>query len=170
MDNDVLMHLATSATPFEAFIDPTDPRFASATDLPQEIQTYCRDTGQEAPRKPGSTLRCVLESLALHYRKGLLELEYITGNSLSRLYVLGDKSNTLLNHFLANALQIPVVVVRSDTAAVGNVVVQALALGHILSLEQARELVQGSLKMHTINPHASAWTEAYDRFLSLSPS
>jgi rhamnulokinase len=170
LDSEVLMHLATSATPFEALIDPADSRFLSAGDMPQEIQAFCRETGQDAPRKPGPILRCVLESLALQYRKGLLELGYITGRNLSRLYVLGGKSNLLFNHFLANALQIPVVIVPSETASVGNVVLQALALGHIPSLEQARELVRRCLKTQTINPHSAAWTEAYDRFLSLGPS
>jgi rhamnulokinase len=170
LDNEVLLHLATSASPFEALIDPADPRFLDAADMPQAIQSFCRETGQEIPRKPGPTLRCVLESLALHYRKGLLELEYITSSSLNRLYVLGGKSNLLLNHFLANALQIPVVVVPTEAAAVGNVALQAMALGHITSPEEARELVSHSLRLHTINPHATAWTEAFDRFLGLAPT
>jgi rhamnulokinase len=167
LDNEVLMHLATSATPFEAFIDPADPRFVSSADMPQEIQSFCRETGQEPPRKPGPTLRCVLESLALYYRKALMEMEYITGNNFRRLYVLADRSNVLLNHFLANALQIPVVMVPSSIAAFGNVAVQALSLKHIESLEEARHLLNHSLKVQTINPHATAWTEAYDRFLGL---
>jgi rhamnulokinase len=170
LDTEVLMHLATSAPPFEAFIDPADPRFQDAEDLPQAIQAYCRETGQEAPRKPGSILRCVLESLALQYRKGLQEMEYITGGSFSRIYLLGGKSNLLLTHFLANALQIPVVVVPPELPAFGNVVLQALALGHITSIEETRSLIHHSLKLHTINPHASAWTEAYDRFLGLKPA
>jgi sugar (pentulose or hexulose) kinase len=147
-----------------------DPRFLTAGDMPQAIQSFCRDTGQEPPRKPGPILRCILESLALHYRKGLLELEYITEHSLSRLYVLGGTSSLLLNHFLANSLQIPVVVVPTEAAALGNVVIQALALGHIASLDEARALVRHSLKMQVINPHARAWTEAYDRFLGLGQS
>jgi rhamnulokinase len=170
LDNEVLMHLATSAPPFEALIDPGDARFLTQIDMPQTIQAFCRETGQEAPRKPGPILRCLYESLALQYRKGLLELEYISGISMRRVYVLGGKSNSLLNHFLANALQIPVVVVPTEIAAAGNVAMQALALGHIPSLELARELVQHSLRFQTINPHATAWTEAYDRFLAVSPS
>lgn len=170
LDNEVLMHLATSATPFEALVDPADPRFASAADMPQAIQAFCRETEQEPPRKPGPILRCVLESLALQYRKGLLELEYITGGNFARLYLLGGESNVLLNHFLANALQIPVVVVPAEVAAVGNVALQALALGHIEPVENAQELVRRCLRAHTINPHAAAWTEAYDRFLTICPT
>lgn len=170
LDTDVLMHLATSATPFEALIDPADPRFVSADDMPQVIQAFCRETGQEPPRKPGPILRCVLESLSLQYRKGWLELQYISGANFSRLYLLGGQSNLLLNHFLANALQIPVVVVPTEVAAIGNVAIQALALGHIASFEEARDLVKNCLRAHTINPHAAAWTEAYDRFLNITPA
>jgi rhamnulokinase len=170
LDGEVLMHLATSAAPFEAFIDPADPRFLEATDMPQTIQGFCRETGQEAPRKPGPILRCVLESLALQYRKALLELEYVTGVNFSRIYVLGGKSNVLLHHFLANALQIPVLAVPTSVAALGNVALQALALKHIASPEEARGLVNRALRAHTINPHANAWTEAYDRFLALRSS
>jgi rhamnulokinase len=169
LDDEVLMHLATSATPFEALIDPANPRFASAQDMPQEIQAFCRETGQEAPRKPGPTLRCILESLALHYRKALLELEYIAGATFNRVYVMGDRSNALLNHFLANALQLPVEVLPTETAAIGNVAIQALALGHIASLEEAQDLVRQALKTHVIHPHATTWTDAYDRFLDLNP-
>jgi rhamnulokinase len=167
MDADVLMHLATSATPLQSLIDPNDPRFLSATDMPQEVQSYCRETGQEPPRKPGPILRCILESLALQYRKALLELEYISGTSFTKLYVLGGPSNGLLHHFLTNALQLPVVIVPSSLPAVGNVIIQAMALGHVASPEEARDLVNRCLKLQTINPHASAWTEAYDRFLNL---
>jgi len=170
LDNEVLMHLATAANPFEALIDPSNARFSSVDDMPLAIQGFCRDTGQEPPRKPGPILRCILESLALHYRKALLEMEYIAGTNFNRLYVLGNKSSALLNHFLANALQVPVVVLPSETAAVGNIVIQALALGHIASVDEARDLVRHSVKTQTINPHATTWTDAYDRFLDLNPA
>jgi rhamnulokinase len=167
MDADVLMHLATSAPPLQSLIDPSDARFSAAADMPQQVQTYCRETGQEPPRKPGPILRCILESLALQYRKALLELEYISGTHFTKLYVLGGPSNGLLHHFLTNALQLPVVIVPSSLPAVGNIVIQAMALGHIGSAEEARDLVNHCLKLQTINPHASAWTEAYERFLNL---
>lgn len=170
LDNEVLLHLATSAPPFESLIDPGDARFAAATDMPQAIHAFCRETNQEPPRKPGPVLRCLLESLALQYRKGLIELEYITGSKFGHLYVLGEKSDSLLNHFLANALQIPVVVISESAAAVGNVALQALALGHLTSIDEARPLVRHCLRPHVINPHATAWTEAYDRFLTISPT
>ena len=170
LDADVLMHLATSSTPFECLINPTDPRFLTPGEMPLKIQAFCKETHQPVPRKPGPIIRCVLESLALLYRKTLREIEYLTGLKITKLYLLGDSRNNLLNHFTANALQLPVVVIPADAAAIGNVVVQALALGHIKSLQEAREIVQNSFKTETITPHAAIWNSAYDRLAQLIPS
>jgi rhamnulokinase len=169
LDSDVLMHLAVSAPPFEALIDPSDARFMTPGDMPMKIQAFCKETNQQVPRKPGPITRCILESLALFYRKTLLEIEYLTGNKVDRLFVLGETSNTLSNNFISNALQVPVVVASGNATATGNIIVQALTLGHIKSLEEAREIVSHSCKMETIYPYASAWNAAYDRFVELTP-
>jgi rhamnulokinase len=163
IDGDLLMHLATSSEPFESLINLADPRFQTPGDMPLKIQAYCKETGQPAPRKPGPVARCVLESLALLYRRTLAEIEFITGRQFSRFFLLESNGNNLMNHFIANALQLPVTIVPADMTAIGNVVVQSLALGHIDSLAEAREIVRHSFKMETIVPHATAWDAAYDR-------
>ena len=112
----------------------------------------------------------MLESLALSYRKTLEELETMTGRKFTRLFLLDGSPPQLLYHFIANALQIPLVMVPADAAAIGNVIVQALALGHIESQDQAREIVRQSFKMETITPHAAVWNAAYDRLAELAPS
>jgi len=168
--DDVLTHLAIAAEPFESLIDPADPRFSTPGDMPLKIQAFCRETDQTVPRKPGPILRCVLESLALSYRKTLEETERLTGRKFTRLFLLGESSGNLLYHFIANALQIPLVIAPAEATAIGNVIVQALALGHIESLELARQIAQQSYKLETITPHAAVWNAAYDRLAELVPS
>ncbi|SPE50321.1 Rhamnulokinase [Verrucomicrobia bacterium] len=160
---DVLMHLAGSAPPFESLINPEDPRFHETSDLPLKIQAFCKETHQAVPRKPGPVIRCVLESLALLYRKRLDDFEALTGTQITRLYLMGSSVNALLTHFTANALQIPVVLAPTEAASIGNVIVQALTLGHLKSLAQGRQIVRSSFKMQTIMPHALAWNAAYGR-------
>jgi rhamnulokinase len=168
--DDVLTHLATAAEPFECLINPEDPRFYTPGDMPLKVQAFCKETDQPVPRKPGPILRCVLESLALLYRKTIQDMEQLTGREFTQLLLLNGSANNLLYHFTANALQIPVVIVPPDNAAIGNVIVQALALGHIKSLADARELVRNSFKTETITPHAAVWNAAYDRMAELAPS
>ena len=170
VDGEMLMHLATAAEPFESLIDLTDPRFETPGDMPLKIQAFCKETGQTVPRKPGPATRCILESLALLYRRTMLELEQVTGRKFTRLYLLeGKMNNSLLNHFTANALQVPTVVAPRNMTSIGNVIVQALALRHIPSLDAARAMVRNSFKMDTIMPHAAAWDAAYTRLTSLAP-
>lgn len=167
IDDALLTHLAGSAPAFESLINPADPRFLEPGDMPLKIQTFCRDTGQSVPRKPGPIIRCVLESLALFYRQALQEIEDTTGRQITHLYLLGGTADFLFNHFIANAVRRPLVLVPSDAAAVGNIVVQALALGHVKSLEQAREIVRQSRKTETLLPYATAWDAAFNRLKDL---
>ncbi len=164
LDYDVMTHLASSAPPFESLINLADPRFLTPGDMPAKVQAYCKETGQPVPRKPGPVLRCVLESLALLYRKTLREIEQVTGRKIERLYIVGGGTkNTLLNHFTANALQVPAVLGPAEATSIGNVLVQALALGHLNSLEDARKVVRDSFKSEIIQPYAAAWNSAYER-------
>jgi rhamnulokinase len=167
IDDSLLTHLAGSSPPFESLINPADPRFQEPGDMPLKIQAFCRETHQRVPRKPGPIIRCVMESLALQYRRTLNEIEELTGRQIARLYLLGGSSNSLLNHFTANALRRPLVVGAADHAAIGNVIVQALALGHLKSLEEAREIVRHSFKTETLVPYATAWDTAFDRLTHL---
>jgi rhamnulokinase len=166
--DDVLMHLATTSTPFEALINPADPRFAEPGDMPEKIQNYCRETGQEIPRKPGEIIRCVLESLALHYRTVFQETEMLTGGRFGRVFLFGAGENTLLSHFIVDALQAPAIIASPDAAAIGNVVVQALALGHISSLDAAHEILRSSCKIQAIIPHEACWHTAAERMAGLT--
>ena len=165
LDYDVITHLAASAAPFESFINPADPRFLSPGDMPVKVASFCRETGQPVPKKPGQVVRCVLESLALSYRRTLKQIERLTGRKIDRLHIVGGGAkNSLLNHFTANALRIPLVVGPAEATSAGNLLVQAIALGHLKSLEEARQVVRDSFPIETIQPpHRSTWAEAIER-------
>jgi rhamnulokinase len=120
------------------------------------------------PRKPGAIIRCVLESLALQYRKSLQQVELLSGRRFTRLYLFDGAKNTLLNNFIATALGIPVVIAPPDATPIGNVVVQSLTLGHLKSLSEARELVRKGFKTETISTHAAAWDTAFNRFVQFA--
>ena len=135
--------------------------------MPLKIQAFCRESNQLVPRKPGAIFRCILESLALHYRKTLAEIEAVTGAQVRRLFILSGSANSLLNHFTASAIQIPVVIAPDGAPSIGNVVVQGMALGHIKSLTEARQIVRDSFKMETIIPRPAIWDAAYDRFMTI---
>jgi rhamnulokinase len=164
LDYQVMTHLAGAVTPFQSLINPADPRFVTSGDMPLKVAAFCKETNQAVPRKPGEVIRCVLESLALYYRKTLREIERVTGRKIEKLYVVGGGTkNTLLNHFTANALQIPLIIGPSEATSAGNILVQAISMGHLKSLEEARQVVHDSFSCEIIQPHAAAWDAAYAR-------
>jgi rhamnulokinase len=80
----------------------------------------------------------------------------------------GGSQNRLLNQFTANASGRPVVTGPSEATAIGNILLQMLALGQIKSLREGRTLVRDSFPVETYEPQdTTAWNEAYGRFLKL---
>jgi rhamnulokinase len=164
-----LRELATKSKPFVSLINPADPRFVRPDDMPAKITAFCQETGQPVPDSPGAFVRCALESLALFYRITLRQLEAIIGRKIERLNIVGGGSqNLLLNQFAANSLQIPVIAGPAECTALGNILVQAIALGHLPSLAAAREVVRNSFEVTTVQPQAGGpWDEAFARFEKL---
>jgi rhamnulokinase len=168
-DYPTLAQLAALATPFVSLIDPSDPRFLSPGEMSSKIASFCAESGQQVPSSRGMTIRCVLESLALLYRRTLRQIEQLIGKRIEYLHVVGGGCrNMLLNQFTANALQIPVLAGPVEATAAGNILVQAIALGDVSSLPAARRIIRDSLKTSTIEPtDAEVWEQASERFEKL---
>jgi len=164
-----LEKLAADAPPFVSLINPDDPRFLSPDDMPKKIAEFCEETGQPVPASHGACMRCIYESLALFYRVVMRRLERLTGKKIERLHIVGGGSkDMMLNQCAANALKIPVIVGPAECAALGNILVQAIALGHLPSLAAAREVVRNSFDLKTVTPRDSAeWDAAAARFEKL---
>lgn len=161
-----LTRMAEAAAPLQAFIDPDEARFAKPGNMPEKIAAYCRATQQAPPATPGAIIRCVLESLALLYRQTLDQIEEVTRQKLATLHIVGGGSkNGLLNQLSANATKRTVVAGPDECTALGNVLAQAIALGHLPSLEAGRELVRKSFVTTRYVPKEEGlWEEAYERF------
>ncbi|MBU6409706.1 MAG: rhamnulokinase [Verrucomicrobia bacterium] len=164
-----LEEAAAAAAPFGSLINPDDSRFVSPGDMPGKIAAFCEDTSQPAPANPGACMRCIYESLALFYRATIRRLERLIGKKIERLHVVGGGSkDTTLNQFTANALKVPVIAGPTECTALGNILVQAIALGHLPSLAAAREVVRNSFELKTIMPRdAAQWDAAAARFEKL---
>jgi len=168
---DQLTEMAESAPPLKALLDLRDDRFAKPDNMPQKIMDYCRETNQPAPATPGEFIRCVLESLALLYRQTLDQIEEVTGRKLTTLHIVGGGSkNQLLNQLSANATGRVVVAGPVECTAIGNVLIQAIAMGHLPSLAALRQVVRNSFPTVRYEPRdAMLWEEAYKKFQDMQP-
>ena len=121
--------------------------------MPEKIVAYCRETGQTPPVTEGEFVRCILESLALLYRQTLEQIEDVTGQSIQTLHIIGGGSqNTLLNQLTANATGRTVVAGPVEATAAGNVLIQAIALGHLKDLDELRAVMRSSFELQTYRP------------------
>jgi rhamnulokinase len=135
--------------------------------MPQALADFCRRTGQPVPVEPGPVIRCALESLALRYRWVLERLEELLGRRLETIHVVGGGcQNELLCQFTADACNRQVLAGPVEATAIGNLLVQAVGLGILSSLSEAREVVRNSFEVRTFTPKDSdRWEGPYERFL-----
>src|SRR5947207_11136372 len=133
--------------------------------MPNKICDFCRKTKQAEPASPGEFVRVCLESLALTYRKTLEGLEDVLGRKISTIHIVGGGSrNELLNQMTADACGRTVIAGPSEATAIGNILVQAIGMGRIKSLDHARRIVRNSFEVARFEPREQAWDEAARRF------
>jgi sugar (pentulose or hexulose) kinase len=168
-DYDTLLRLAREAPPLAALIDPDDALFLPPGGMPERIRRYCTQTGQPAPESVGALTRCVFESLALKYRYVLRQIVAATGKSIEALHIVGGGSrNGLVCQMTADATGYPVIAGPVEATALGNAIVQLIALGDLKSVAEGRALVRESFPLSVYQPGDSApWDAAEVRFKRL---
>jgi rhamnulokinase len=166
---DDLTRMAAEAPAFGPLVLPNDPRFLAPGDMAARIQQFCRETGQPVPESRGEIVRTVLESLALEYRVVTDRLAALQGKPLPVIHIIGGGSqNKLLNQFAADATGRQVIAGPVEATAIGNVLVQMMALGRIRSAGEGRELVRRSFVLETFEPaNSDAWEATCQRYQRL---
>ena len=165
-----LVRLAEQAPAFKAIIDVDDDVFLAPGDMPARIQEYCRKTGQPVPEGRGEISRVIYESLALKYRWAIERLEQdILHRPIPVLHIVGGGSkNAMLNQFTADALGREVAAGPGEGTVIGNLLVQAMAVGAISDLQALRAVVENSFPTERFQPKNTAdWDAAYARYLKL---
>jgi rhamnulokinase len=77
----------------------------------------------------------------------------------------GGCQNELLCQFAADATGLPVIAGPVEATAIGNLLVQALALGQLGSLSELRAIVRQSFPLKQFLPQqVEPWETAYERF------
>jgi rhamnulokinase len=167
VDLDSLLGQAARAPAFAAVVDPDDPSFLAPGDMPGRIAAACQRTGQRPPPDPAGVVRCILDSLAIAYRRVVADVQQLSGRQVSTVHIVGGGArNSLLCQLTADACGLPVIAGPVEAAALGNVLVQARALGAGPGdLAGMRALLRQTQQLRTYQPSGSgrAWDEAARR-------
>ena len=164
---DDIVAAAANSEAFRSIVDPDYPPFFSPGDMIGKIQKFCFDTVQPIPITKGQIARCIYESLALKYRWAVEQLEKIKGTSIDSLNIVGGGAqNKLLNQMAADATKRPVVTGPIEGACIGNLLMQAVALGELKGLEDVRDVVRRSFEPEVYeSQNVEEWDYAYSRLL-----
>jgi rhamnulokinase len=163
-----LLAAAARVPAFTTLVDPDDARFLPPGDMPARIAAACTESGQTPPQSQAETVRCILDSLALAYRRSVRRAADLSGRDVEVVHLVGGGArNTLLCQLTADACGLPVLAGPVEAAALGNVLVQARGLG-VLSggLPELRALLRNTQDAQLYLPtpgSASAWGAAERR-------
>jgi rhamnulokinase len=163
-----LQELASAAREDVPLFDPDDDALLRPGNMPARIAEACGALGQPPPEDRGEIIRSILTSLACKYRLVLERLERVTGRTVDAIHVIGGGArNELLCRLTADVLGRPVLAGPFEATALGNVLVQARAVGELGSLADMRAVASASADPRVYEPSHDGG-ETYQRFLSVT--
>jgi rhamnulokinase len=164
---DDLLAQAAQVPALRCVIDPDDPVFVPPGDMPGRIAAWLAARGEAAPAGPAETVRCILDSLALAYRRAITQAQALSGRHADVVHIVGGGSrNALLCQLTADATGLPVVAGPAEATCFGNVLVQARTLGAAPGdLAGMRALIRSAEPLRAFPPagNAADWAAAEAR-------
>ncbi|MCW2289213.1 rhamnulokinase [Leucobacter luti] len=138
--------------------DVNDPVFMPPGDIPGRILSWFAERGERAPEGPSEIVRSIVESLALAFADAVTTGATLAGRDVSVIHIIGGGSqNTLLCQRLADRSGLPVLAGPVEATAMGNMLLQAQALGQLgPELADLRAIVARSTQITTYQPRAAA--------------
>lgn len=162
-----LLERAARVPALSCVVDVDDPRFSPPGDMPDRIAAFAAETGQRPPGDEAGFTRCILDSLALAYRRAVHQAAELGGKDVEVVHIVGGGAdNTLLCRLTADAVGLPVVAGPAEGTAIGNLLVQARAVGAVDGdLAALRRIVADSVQTLTYHPEGpqAPWAEAARR-------
>jgi len=126
-------------------IFPDDTLFYNPRNMREAIDEYLRKTGQDLPVTPGQYFRIAYDSLCCSFRDNLEKLERVTGRKIEVVHMIGGGCrSSYLCQQTANISRRQVIAGPVEGSAMGNIMVQALALNVLNSVEEGKKMVRNS--------------------------
>jgi rhamnulokinase len=156
-----------AALPPGPVLDVDDPVFLAPGPMAGRIAA----AAGRAEMTPEQTVRCIVDSLAAAYASTVRQAAELAGTEVEVVHVVGGGSqNELLCQRTADEAGLPVVAGPVEATALGNLLVQLIALGDIEDLSQAREVVRAGAgpEIQRVEPSATdRLAEHYGRYREL---
>jgi rhamnulokinase len=122
--------------------------------MPARIVAYCDERDLRPPNSRPALIRSIIESLAAGFAAAIESAGELSGQAVNRVHLVGGGSlNALLCQATANRCGRTVLAGPVEATAIGNVLVQARAVGALTGdLRSLRALVGGASNLVRFEP------------------
>ncbi len=154
-------------------IDPDDPLFYHPDNMKEAFDLYFVRTKQPLPVTFGGYISCAYDSLCYSIRFHIEKLEQLSGQAIEVLHMVGGGSQSeTLNQRMADICNRRVESGPVEGATLGNMMVQAMAMGKISGLDQGRKLIRQSfpVKQYLSGQRVEDKRRGYEQYLNLKHS
>lgn len=168
-DAATLTEEAERIAPLRFLVDAESDDLLSTGDMRGRLAAQCARFGTDVPATPAEFARCILDSLALAYRRALRGISVVSGVQIDTVHIVGGGAlNEALCQLTADACGVAVLAGPVEAAAIGNALMQLRGLSVVVGgFDEMRGLVASSFSTTTFTPRggdAPAW-EAADGML-----
>ena len=147
---------AADAPPSPRTIDLDAPQFGERGDMIEKIHAACRASGITLGEPRGAFVRLILDSLAESCASTVHKLESLIASPISDVHIVGGGArNALLNQLTADACDRRVLAGPEEATVLGNLLVQARALGDLPAGVSIREAARRSTHVTEFIPRSA---------------
>jgi rhamnulokinase len=144
---------AAHSPAFRSLVGTSDPAFARPGDMPARVRAACARSGQPVPGDDADLVRCILDSMALAIAETLEVAERCAGRHASVVHIVGGgAANNLFVDLVSAATGLEVVAGPVEASAIGNLLMQLRAAGHVGDRQEMRALVARSVPLRRAAP------------------
>jgi rhamnulokinase len=148
-----LLHDAAAVGPLQAAFDVSSPELISSEDVLRTVRMQSTSSGMAPPETPAEVTRCILQSLALTYRRTIDLCEQLTDKPVEEIHMIGGGSlNPLLRQLTADACGRPLRFGPVEATSLGSLAAQAVAVGNLSDEAQAQAVLQRSSNAGMLTP------------------
>ena len=151
-------------------IDPEDPCFYNPKHMKDAFDSFFERTGQSKPESFSDYIRCAYDSLCFSFRYHIEFLEKLSQKPIEVLHLVGGGSQSdYLCQRIATICKREVNSGPVEGAAMGNAIIQGIAMNKIRDLQEGRDLVKRScmVKKYEAEPENHRVEERYSTYLKL---
>lgn len=126
-------------------VDTQNDVFFAPDSMIDAVKSECKRTSQQVPKTLGEIAKVIYNSLSKSYANAIKEIESITGITYPLVAIVGGGSqDSYLNELTAAACGKKVSAGPTEATAMGNLIIQMIALGDLSDLKAARKSIEDS--------------------------